>query len=249
MIKIGDYVTRKKYNNDIIFKVCEIKDNKVILKGIDIRLIADADINDLILKTKSKKKDDYEIIRKLNIDKNFYIPGRILHIDSDKDYIEKCNKYYKNSNIKNYSFEFKESDYENQILRLISTYNPNIVVITGHDAYDKKNNIYRNSKYFINTVKKIRKIYKSNSDIIIIAGACQSDFDNLIKSGATYASSPKHINIHALDPAIIATYIALTDITNIVDLEEVLNKTKFGPDGIGGIKTMGKMMVGYPRKE
>jgi hypothetical protein len=32
MYKIGDYVTRKKYNNDIIFKIIDIKDKTIILK-------------------------------------------------------------------------------------------------------------------------------------------------------------------------------------------------------------------------
>ena len=46
---IGDYVTRKSYNNDIVFKIVSIKDSKVILKGKDVRLIADSEISDLVL--------------------------------------------------------------------------------------------------------------------------------------------------------------------------------------------------------
>ena len=47
MIKKGDYVTRNKYNNDILFKVNKIVNNKAILSGVDLRLYADADISDL----------------------------------------------------------------------------------------------------------------------------------------------------------------------------------------------------------
>ena len=83
--------------------------------------------------------------------------------------------------------------------------------------------------------------------MIIIAGACQSDYEDLIKAGATFASSPKRINIHALDPAIIATTLSLTKRTQVVDLISLLNKTKYGPDGIGGIECNGLMYVGYPR--
>ena len=68
-----------------------------------------------------------------------------------------------------------------------------------------------------------------------------------MKSGATYASSPSHINIHALDPAIIASYIALSSNNKLIDVKKILEKTKYGSDGIGGIETKGKMKIGYPK--
>ena len=67
---------------------------------------------------------------------------------------------------------------------------------------------------------------------MIIAGACQSDYEDIIKSGANFASSPKRVNIHALDPAIIAVNIALTDKNKRLDIKELLNKTKYGKNGI-----------------
>ena len=73
------------------------------------------------------------------------------------------------------------------------------------------------------------------------------DYEELLKCGANFASSPKRINIHALDPAIIATTIALTEKGKSIDLIETLNKTKYGSNGIGGIKCNGLMYVGYPR--
>ena len=82
---------------------------------------------------------------------------------------------------------------------------------------------------------------------MIVSGACQSNYNGLIQAGSTYASSPKHINIHALDPAIIASFLALTDKNSIINIEEILNKTKYGPDGIGGIITNGTMISGYPK--
>lgn len=125
----------------------------------------------------------------------------------------------------------------------------NVIIITGHDAYykSKKNNkSYLNSDYFIDCVKKIRK---KNKDITIISGACQSDYKGLIGSGSTYASSPSHINIHALDPAIIAVEICLTPIDSLINIEEVIKKTHYGSSGIGGIYSFGTMKIGYPRKE
>ncbi|HPF83499.1 MAG TPA: sporulation peptidase YabG, partial [Bacilli bacterium] len=67
------------------------------------------------------------------------------------------------------------------------------------------------------------------------------------KAGANFASSPKRINIHALDPAVIASYMALYDSNKEIDIKRVLETTKYGSDGMGGIKTKGTMYIGYPR--
>ena len=56
MLKIGDYVTRKKYGNDILFKIDKIENNTIYLKGVDVRLYADSEKEDLILSSISKKK-------------------------------------------------------------------------------------------------------------------------------------------------------------------------------------------------
>jgi spore coat assembly protein len=49
MIKINDYVSRISYNHDIIFKVISINDNNVLLEGYEKRLVASADISDLVI--------------------------------------------------------------------------------------------------------------------------------------------------------------------------------------------------------
>ena len=113
------------------------------------------------------------------------------------------------------------------------------------DTTDIRN--YKNSLNFVNAVKMARKYEKSHDKLVIIAGACQSDYEELIKAGANFASSPKRINIHALDPAIIASSLALTERNKEIDLLELLEKTKYGKDGIGGLKSNGLMFVGYPR--
>ena len=96
-------------------------------------------------------------------------------------------------------------------------------------------------------IKEVRKYEKSQDKLIVIAGACQSNYELLIKSGANFASSPKKINIHALDPAIIASSLAMSDKNKSIDLIKIIEKTKYGSDGIGGIITNGTMYVGYPR--
>jgi spore coat assembly protein len=104
-----------------------------------------------------------------------------------------------------------------------------------------------NSSNFIDTVIEERKYERANDKLIIIAGACGSYYEALIRNGANFASSPKRINIHALDPAIIASSVALSDKNKPIDLIKILEKTKYGSKGIGGIITNGCMYVGYPR--
>lgn len=256
MIKKGDYVTRKSYNNDIVFEVLDIKNDVCYLRGIDYRLDADANIDDLVKKDKKIIVGDSEYLnrvkelRKNNRDDYFYLPGKILHIDSDKNYLNRCMNFYKKSDVLAYGVSVLEKDLAEKIEILLKEVNPDILIITGHDAYYKKrkeDSDYKNSKYFIEAVKKARSFEKNYDKLVIIAGACQSNYEELIKAGATYASSPKRINIHALDPAIIATTISLSNRNEEIDLLELLNKTKYGKDGIGGLISKGMMYIGFPR--
>ena len=58
MIRIGDFVTRKSYGNDIVFKVVGIEGNNCFLYGSCIRLSADSPLQDLVLY--DKEIDDYD---------------------------------------------------------------------------------------------------------------------------------------------------------------------------------------------
>lgn len=257
MFKVGDYVTRSSYNNDIIFKISNIDKNVFILKGINVRLVADAFENDLIHYDGEDKISDSDLIDRIDekLERNdfFYLPGKILHIDGDCEYLDRCINLYKKFNVMAYGMCVKENEMSSKIKEYLSEIKPDILVITGHDAYYKKkgdfNNInaYMNSSNFINTVIEARKYERAHDKLIIIAGACGSFYEALIKSGANFASSPKRINIHALDPAIIALKVSLTDINKNIDLMDIIDKTKYGKDGIGGIITKGTMFVGYPR--
>lgn len=257
MIKEGDYVTRKSYNNDILFEVILVEGKTCLLKGVDIRLSADAPISDLVIVNDKTRNDDFEpnldFIRNMDRSEFFYLPGKVLHIDGDKSYLNRCMEFYKKNNVKAYGISMKENDMPKEVIKYLKQYNPDILIITGHDAYykkrDKKSSMYKNSENFCKAVIEARKYEKSNEKLIIIAGACQSNYEELIKSGATYASSPKKINIHALDPAIIATSLSLLDKDTKVDLKELLSKTKYGKDGLGGLISKGTMYTGYPRNE
>ena len=255
---IGDLVTRNSYKNDILFKIISVEEDIALLKGVDLRLYADSDIDDL-KKEKERDNEDKEIleenIRNIIMDRNkyFYLPGKILHIDGDSDYLKRCMDFYQEMNVKANGLTVKEDAISDNINELLEEFKPDILVITGHDAYYKNRkhkrnpSKYQNSDNFIKAVREARKYEKSQDKLIIIAGACQSNYEELIRAGANFASSPKRINIHALDPAIIATSLAFSDKNKSIDLIKLIEKTKYGSDGIGGIITNGTMYVGYPR--
>lgn len=139
-----------------------------------------------------------------------------------------------------------ENKQSSVVRQLLQKYNPDILVITGHDAMLKKginySNIYnyRNSKNFIDTVKEARKWAKNSNKLVIFAGACQSFFEALIEAGADFASSPGRILIDFIDPLIVAEKIATTDKTKFISSNEIAKEIKEGERRISGIGAMGK---------
>ena len=256
MINIGDYVTRNSYKNDTVFEVIKRDSDTLYLKGVEYRLYADAKVSDCVLVDKDEIKSEFDPdIDDVDMDRSdfFYLPGKILHLDGDNQYLKRCMNYYKKANVFAVGKKIDEKNLYNDIRKILTEVKPDILIITGHDAYykksgDKKNiKNYQNSENFVKAVKEARKYEKSHDKLVIIAGACQSDYEDLIKAGANFASSPKRINIHALDPAIIATSLALTERNKEIDLISLLEKTKNGKDGMGGLICNGMMFVGYPR--
>ena len=254
MIMVGDFVTRKSYNNDIVFRVIDIQGDIYYLCGASVRLYADSFRDDLVIVNNEEVKEDFDVTfddyKTLDRNEYFYLPGRVLHIDGDNEFLEKCMNFYKKNRIKAYGVYSKENELADNIIGYLEKYNPDILVITGHDAmYRKKrdNNGYKNTDNFIKAVHEARKFEKSHEKLLIVAGACQSNYEELIKAGANFASSPKRINIHALDPAIVASSLSFSDKNDNIDLINILKKTKYGIEGMGGIITKGTMYVGYPR--
>lgn len=252
MFNIGDYVTRNSYNNDIVFKIIDIRGEVYYLKGVSVRLYADSYQDDLVKCDDEMDKDTFrpsiDEYRNLNRNEYFYLPGRILHIDGDKEYLEKCMTFYKKNKIKAYGLYMRENDMASQVQGLLKKYNPDILVLTGHDSFSRiKRQKYKNTTNFVSAVTEARNYEKSHEKLFVIAGACQSNYEDLIKAGANFASSPKRINIHALDPAIIAACLSFSDKNNNIDIIKILEKTKYGADGMGGIITKGSMYIGYPR--
>lgn len=249
----NDIVGRRSYNLDVVFKIVKIIDDLAILEGIYIRLIATAPISDLVI------IDEKELQRLQEVDQAYYskvtslksvsrkhITGKILHIDSDQNYLEKCLRVYRDLGIYAYGVFLESKEIASRIIDLIKQSNPDIVIMTGHDGYNKKgiSNLdnYTNTKDYLLAVKEIRKVY-SKDHIFIFAGACQSNFEAIIAAGANFASSPSRINIDAYDPAIIGVKAATTSLTSIISMNEINTHTNTPMGGIGGVESYGKMRL------
>lgn len=252
-MKKGDIVTRKSYNNDIVFVIHEIIDSIAILQGVYVRLVADSSLLDLQIVDDSllSRYEQEDINYQNNIiesykDRISHITGKILHFDSDQLYLNKCLNLYKSLNIYAYGIVLNESDFVNNVIKYIKKIRPNIIVLTGHDSYNKKGlndlNNYKNTINYMNAVIKIREYY-SLDDICIFAGACSSNFEALIASGANFASSIDRNNIEAYDPAIMAVLAAITPFNQIIDINSLYNFSKMKKGSIGGIETYGKMRL------
>ncbi|WP_077623891.1 sporulation peptidase YabG [Sediminibacillus massiliensis] len=277
---IGELVTRNSYNNDILFRVINKSENHVLLHGEDIRLVADALPEDLavveqrdlehrrkLVKEKEdysfrlfrqdyqlmKEKREYESTNGYHQSTNYFqIPARVLHLDGDRLYLKKCIDVYQRIGLQVHGVHLSEKEMPMEIASLVKKIHPDIIVITGHDAFSRnkgtKNDLraYRHSKYFAETVREARNVVPHLDQLVIFAGACQSHFESLIRAGANFASSPSRINIHALDPVYIAAKIAFTPFMEKVGVWDALRNTLSGEKGLGGVETRGLLRTGMP---
>lgn len=280
---IGDIVVRKSYGKDIVFKIIDLKiddnnDKVAILKGVAFRILADAPLDDLdtvklpdirevlldknveslifqsMRKAKEREKKMNRAAPKLQANTNVYgMPGKVLQIDGDKEYLKICLDVYTELGIPAVGVAIPEASQYKEIRALLEKHNPDILVITGHDALTtKKGNPsdlsnYKNSMNFIKSIKQARKWQPNLDNLVIFAGACQSNYEQLIKAGANYASSPGRIMIHALDPVFVVEKIACSRIDTIVPIEEVIEQTVTGMKGVGGSETRGKFRWAMPK--
>ncbi|NLP14939.1 MAG: sporulation peptidase YabG [Clostridium sp.] len=219
-----------------------------------VNMSVDEKVRNITASTFKKQKKKFFRTTSKEGDKNFSRPGRVLHIDGDNDYLGTCLASYKKFGIDAVGVYVKEKEQPLKIYDLLIDYKPDILVLTGHDGviksekgYEDLNN-YRNSKYFIDSVKAARRFDSDLDSLVIFAGACQSMYNKLIEAGANYASSPYRVLIHALDPVMVCERIAFTSINQIVKPREVIQKTITGTKGIGGIETRGKYRDGFPQE-
>lgn len=131
--RIGDYVSRKSYNCDLIFRIDRIDKDIVYLRSLKLRLMADAPMDDLV---KIENKDKRTIRRELIIESYEFMQRQwthqvlnnkmlrnnkseysyqeyrtlVMHIDGDEDYLELSLANYRNLNINVLGFLFLKRD-------------------------------------------------------------------------------------------------------------------------------------------
>lgn len=185
-----------------------------ILKGTNFRIMADSFEEDLVESTEDEyniqsqfgkkrltdlTKDKEKLFRGEEIknkkknkkgNKKFGMAPRILHLDGDKEYLEICLRAYTAMGLEAYGKVIPEIEQSRVVEEYLNRIRPDILVLTGHDSvvkdcddYRDINN-YRNSKYFMEAVKKARVYEASYDQLVIFAGACQSCYEDIIKSGA-----------------------------------------------------------------
>ena len=178
---IGDIVVRKSYGKDITFKIIDIKEVEdeviYVLKGINIRIIADSPSGDLeeVRADFSGEKDQIfnrqvnNRIKKIISDRNgftriqkapkitptkelmFGRPGKILHVDGDATYMENCLKVYKQLGLDAVGHVIPEREQPLKVIELVKQIKPDIVVLTGHDGIAKDANDYMNLDNYRNS--------------------------------------------------------------------------------------------------
>lgn len=166
-LKVGQIVGRKSYQCDILFRIVSIHETgKVDLYGEDVRLMADAPIEDIVVisneeqverKNQEKVKEencyylfrqDYRLLKQRNEyegtsgyaadDSSYFeLRGRVLHLDGDPLYLRKCIDLYEKIGIPVYGVHIDEKEMPHQINSLLEMVRPDILVITGHDGFLK----------------------------------------------------------------------------------------------------------------
>ena len=202
LMEIGDTVVRRSYGKDISFKIIDIKHEPsgdvYILKGISIRIVADAPSDDLIIIEDKDEGEKEKIINKrvnnsirsimasrvqikrayrvvkteTKKDLTFGRPGRILHIDGDAEYLEICMKVYKQLRLDVVGKVIEEKNLKDEVLDLVKESKPDIVVITGHDAVNKDCKDYMDINNYRNS--------KYFADAVSVLRNYIGDYDELI---------------------------------------------------------------------
>ena len=240
----------------------------------DLRIVdpqeAKRRLNDVEKNTKTRISRSYSgLANKFNI-RSYYInpkessipiyskdeilkkPGVVLHIDGDPEYADKCKEIYKKMGITAHVYNIKEQEQPKHVYNLLTRIRPNILVLTGHDAFVRKRNDiynidnYKTSRYFIESVLEARRYEHSLDNLVIFAGACQSYYEAILSAGANFASAPKRVLIDMLDPIIVAQTVAYTPVDKFAPLASIISNTREGLKGIGGVQTRGQYREGMP---
>lgn len=297
-VKVGDVVGRKSYRHDVFFRVKDIQKNDggsvAILKGLDVRLLADAPVDDLEIKPPEEIMryrhgsivKAAECMRRIRLrrteeqeacgcastsrspahsgsaegeddeEAHYHVTGRVLHLDGDEEYLQKCLQTYAQLEVSAYGVPVPETEQAQRLPGLLHQYHPDILVLTGHDALLRKGSAdrsrldsYRSSRYFVDAVQAARSVCPGLDELVVFAGACQSHYEAILEAGANFASSPGRVLIHAYDPVFLVEKLAYTSIYAKLSAQEVIANTITGMEGIGGVDTRGRMRRAYPGRK
>ncbi|HUC92928.1 MAG TPA: sporulation peptidase YabG [Paenibacillus sp.] len=160
----GDFVVRKSYGGDVLFRIDGFVRHSAILKGTDYRLLADAPFSDLEVvddpestgAVREVRVKEHETMRRFQrqtqrlheeregepagrgtpptADMYFDVPGRVLHLDGDGLYMRKSMQLYGQLRVPAHGVHAHESQMPDLLRRLLPRIQPDIVVITGHDG-------------------------------------------------------------------------------------------------------------------
>ncbi len=148
-IKKGDIVGRKSYGKDVFFIVDNILRTRLnkefaILKGLNIRIMADSPVEDLEIISKqdvinSIKSSDLDLENRIkkkkeeidnNLKRQKIYTGKILHLDGDRKYSEKSARYYNKMGLNAVVKNISENRQAKVVIPLLNKYNPDILIIT-----------------------------------------------------------------------------------------------------------------------
>lgn len=166
-MKQGDIVVRKSYGEDIQFRIETIKGNLAVLRGLEVRLLADAPLSDLLpapvteeeiyrswdaaaeqrtnellryveaARMQELKRDAGEEEDSQRLDETFELPGKVLHLDGDLSYMRKCMQVYGRLKVPAEGHYVPEAEMADFLQYILPHSRPDIVVITGHDGLEK----------------------------------------------------------------------------------------------------------------
>lgn len=166
---IGELVTRKSYQHDLLFRIANIFRDKAVLHGEDFRLVADAALSDLVhvldrdLKKRRKKvkeqedssyrlfRQDYRLMKEKReyqssdgyqyAPDQFQLPVKVLHVDGDQMYMRKCIDLYERMGLEAHGVHLHEKEMPDEISSLVESIRPNMIIITGHDSFSKNKGV------------------------------------------------------------------------------------------------------------
>ena len=168
-MRVGDFVVRRSYGGDVVFRIeTWIRDRaeRVLLRGTDYRLMADAPVEDLQAASPNEPSPQRQAMerqvnralraverertavaqamtsqrgdkRKRAYPSYFEVPGKVLHLDGDPSYLRKSMDLYGQLRVPANGFYVPEDSMANALERLLPILHPDIVVLTGHDGLIK----------------------------------------------------------------------------------------------------------------